>query len=49
MFWKPTLAVQADAADFLVRLQTTVGKFHVAEDWIMKLKQRDGEKEEANR
>lgn len=49
MFWKPTLAIRADAASFLVRLQKKIGKLHVDEGWLSKLKQRDSDKEEANK
>ena len=49
MFWKPTVAVQADAADFMVRLQSKVGKLHYSDGWLAKLKERDTQKEEANR
>lgn len=49
MFWKPTLAVRADAAGFLVDLQKRIGKLELDEGWLSKLKKRDSDKEEANR
>jgi len=49
MFWKPTVAVQADAGTFIVELQKRLGKLHVDTEWVNKLKQRDAEKEVANR
>ena len=49
MFWKPALAVQADAASFLVDVQKRIGKLEIDGDWISKLKKKDVEKEEANR
>ncbi|KAF6018509.1 ILVBL [Bugula neritina] len=40
MFWKPTVAVQADAGTFIVELQKRLGKLHVDTEWVNKLKQR---------
>ena len=49
MFWMPSLAVQADAANFLSRLAKEMkGHFSVNAMWINKLKQRDIEKEDQN-
>ncbi|XP_067938307.1 2-hydroxyacyl-CoA lyase 2-like [Watersipora subatra] len=49
MFWKPSLAVQADAATFLVELQQMIGKLEVDGAWLSKLKKKDADKEETNR
>ncbi|XP_077986669.1 2-hydroxyacyl-CoA lyase 2-like [Glandiceps talaboti] len=49
MFWKPTLAVQADPATFLVQLQEKLGGYKCDTEWVTLLKGRDAEKEESNR
>lgn len=49
MFWKPTLAVQADAGTFITQLSQRIGKLVYDEDWLSNLKQKDNNKEEANR
>ena len=49
MFWYPSLAVQADVADFITRLAAEMkGNFKVDPAWIAKLRKRDDEKEVAN-
>lgn len=49
MFWKPTLAVQADAASTLISVaQRLDDQFRVDADWLSKLKSRDAEKEKDN-
>jgi len=50
-FWKPTLAVQADAGDFLVRVAEALSSGHreykgAAEGWLNTLRQRDQAKED---
>ena len=50
MFWKPTVAVQADVADCLVRMSRGLkGGFKVDEEWLKTLQGRDAEKESANK
>jgi len=49
MFWKPALAVQADAASTLISVtQRLDDKFRVDAEWVATLKGRDAEKEKAN-
>lgn len=48
MFWKPTVAVQADVASTLVQLSQRADDNRWAPDWLSTLQQRDQEKEEAN-
>ena len=49
MFWKPTEALQADAGHFLVQLAQTLSGYKCDSDWPQMLKDRDIEKEKANR
>ena len=48
IFWKPALAVQGDAASFMVELQKSLRGFKCDADWIKTLTARDEEKEIAN-
>ena len=49
MFWKPTLAVQADAASTLISVaQRLDERFHVDAEWVATLKDRDVVKEKEN-
>jgi acetolactate synthase-like protein len=48
MFWKPTVAVQADVGSFLVELSKTADGLEWDADWIPTLQKRDQEKELAN-
>ena len=49
MFWMPSLAVQADVANFLIRVAMEMkGHFNVNAAWINKLRARDDEKEAEN-
>ena len=49
MFWRPTLAVQADAASTLISVRQRLDEnFLVDEEWVASLKQRDADKEKDN-
>lgn len=48
MFWKPTVALEADVATFLVELSEAAdGIVQWDPDWIPTLRKRDQEKESA--
>ena len=50
VFWTPTIALQADPGNFLYALSRTLKNKYVCDaEWLAKLKQRDAEKESANR
>ena len=49
MFWKPTLAVRADAGSFITELSQRIGKLEYDSEWLPQLKKNDSDKEEANR
>ena len=48
MFWKPTVAVQADVASTLVELSKVCDDNNWDASWVSTLQKRDQEKEEAN-
>jgi len=48
VFWKPSLAIQADPASLLVAISESLGSFKVDEEWGKTLKTRDLEKELSN-
>ena len=48
MFWKPTVAVQADVGTFITQLQTSLSGYKCDPEWPAMLKQRDDEKESSN-
>ncbi len=48
MFWKPTVAVQADVATFVTQLHAALRGFKCDPEWPQSLKQRDIEKESGN-
>ena len=48
MFWKPTVAIQADVGTFLVELSEAADGIHSYDpEWISTLQRRDREKESA--
>ena len=49
MFWKPTIAVEGDVASFIVQISQGLHGYKCDPDWIQKLKDKDEEKEKANR
>ncbi|XP_062454470.1 2-hydroxyacyl-CoA lyase 2 [Rhea pennata] len=49
VFWKPRLAVQGDAASFLVMLSRSLRGYSCPRDWLAGLKESDRRKEAANR
>ena len=50
MFWKPTIAIEADVATALVKISDGLkGGVKCAEEWLPSLQKRDDEKEDANR
>lgn len=48
MFWKPTLAVQADVASFLVSVVSGLKGYKCDPEWVKLLQSRDLETEKAN-
>ena len=48
MFWKAAVPVQADVANFIVRVSQGLQGLAVDPTWVKKLKDRDVEKETAN-
>ncbi|GBM29313.1 Acetolactate synthase-like protein [Araneus ventricosus] len=48
VFWKPTIAIQASASDFVVRLAKNSSGY-VQNDWLAKLRERDETTEKKNR
>ncbi|XP_064293240.1 2-hydroxyacyl-CoA lyase 2 [Phalacrocorax carbo] len=49
VFWKPRLAVQGDAASFVVRLAQSLRGYSCPKDWVEELREADRKKEQANR
>ncbi|XP_052654927.1 2-hydroxyacyl-CoA lyase 2 [Harpia harpyja] len=49
VFWKPRLAVQGDAASFVVRLARSLRGYTCPGDWVEGLREADRKKEQANR
>ena len=49
MFWKPTVAIEGDAGNFLVSLQQSLSGYKADPEWSRSLKERDTIKEQANR
>lgn len=49
MFWKPTLAVQCDAATFLVEVCSLLDGYSCSTQWVQTLRTNELEKEEENR
>ncbi|KAK3102444.1 hypothetical protein FSP39_011418 [Pinctada imbricata] len=49
MFWKPTIAVESDVASFMVSVANGLKGYKCDAEWVQKLKQKDDEKEKANR
>jgi acetolactate synthase-like protein len=47
--WKATLAVEADAGSFLVLLADMLSDYDYPEEWVKMLRERDEEKETANK
>lgn len=49
VFWKPTLAVQADPASFIVQLKSKISQSTKIDEWVELLKGREIEKEKTNK
>ena len=49
MFWKPTVAIQADVASFIVELSQGLKGYKCDQEWIDTLRNKDKQKEDANR
>ncbi|XP_069653660.1 2-hydroxyacyl-CoA lyase 2 [Haliaeetus albicilla] len=49
VFWKPRLAVQGDAASFVVRLARSLRGYACPGEWLEGLREADRKKEQANR
>jgi acetolactate synthase-like protein len=45
VFWNPSLAIQADSAQFFVELANGLSGFKVDEEWVSTLRAREDEKE----
>lgn len=48
MFWKPTVAVEADAASFIVEVARGLKGYKCDPEWLGILKHKDEVKEKAN-
>ncbi|XP_069132457.1 2-hydroxyacyl-CoA lyase 2-like isoform X1 [Argopecten irradians] len=48
MFWKPTVAVEADAASYVVEIARGLKGYKCDQDWLNQLKEKDTVKEKAN-
>ncbi|XP_052828506.1 2-hydroxyacyl-CoA lyase 2 isoform X2 [Octopus bimaculoides] len=48
MFWKPTVAIQGDAATFVTQLSSTLQGYKCDPEWLSTLRERDNLKEKAN-
>jgi len=49
MFWKPTLAFQADPASFVVKLAEASKSFKGSDEWLKTLREKDNLKEASNK
>lgn len=49
MFWKPTLAIQGDAATLISQLSENLRGYKCDPEWMATLQQRDIDKENANK
>ena len=49
IYWKPTLAVQADPADFVLKLAGSIKGFKGSDEWLQSLREKDNAKEDANK
>lgn len=49
MFWKPTLAIQGDAATLISRLSDNLKGYKCNPEWLDTLRERDEQKESANK
>ncbi|XP_053907906.1 2-hydroxyacyl-CoA lyase 2 isoform X1 [Cuculus canorus] len=49
VFWKPRLAVQGDAASFVVRLAQSLRGYGCSRDWVEALREAEEKKEQVNR
>uniref|UniRef100_A0A8D0BC17 2-hydroxyacyl-CoA lyase 2 n=1 Tax=Salvator merianae TaxID=96440 RepID=A0A8D0BC17_SALMN len=49
LFWKPNIAIKADAGSFLVHLSQELKGYSCPQDWVTGLKDADHIKEKANR
>lgn len=49
MFWKPTLAIQGDAATLISQLSENLRGYKCDPEWLATLQQRDIDKENANK
>ena len=49
MFWKPTVAIQADVASFIIDLSKGLRGYKCDQEWIQKLLNKDIDKESINR
>lgn len=49
MFWKPTIAVESDVASFMLEVAAGMQGYKCDPDWISMLRNKDIDKETANR
>ncbi|GAB6027324.1 hypothetical protein CHUAL_001606 [Chamberlinius hualienensis] len=49
MFWKPSLAIQSDAASFIIEVAQNLNNLKVSSKWIETLTKREVEKEDENK
>ena len=49
MFWKPTIAIEGDVASFVTEVANGLKGYKCDPEWVQKLKDKDTEKEEANK
>lgn len=49
MFWKPTLAFQADPASFVVKLAEATKNFKGSDEWLKTLREKDNVKDASNK
>lgn len=49
MFWKPTIAIEGDVASFITEVANGLKGYKCDSEWVQKLKDKDNDKESANR
>jgi hypothetical protein len=49
MFWKPKILIEADPADFVIKLSNSIKGFKSSNEWLEILRDKDDKKEEINK
>lgn len=49
MFWKPEILIEADPADFVIKLSSSIKGFKSSNEWLGILRDKDDKKEEINK